>query len=203
MTQGPSRWNWSRLVAVTIAAVLVTAALAFWQIVDLWHAAALATVVVAATALWSRTGSVVEDPGWPRVPTTARAGGRHDVSDLSWSTFGRDGRVTDRVVRRVRALAADRLRAHGVDPSDPTAKAEIERLLGARVVAQLASRQSPTARTLQTWLDAVERLGPAPATPAAHPAARPNQGPDQGPDPALTEGPGTDPAATTPEENRA
>ncbi|WP_020015293.1 hypothetical protein [Promicromonospora sukumoe] len=199
MSQDPARWNWTRLVAVTVAAGLVAAGLAFWQIVDLWHAAALAAVVVAATALWSRTGPVVEDPGWPRVPTTARAGGRHDVSDLSWSTFGRDGRVTDRVVRRVRALAADRLRAHGVDPSDPAAKAEVERLLGARVVAQLASRESPTARTLQTWLDAVERLGPAPATRAARPAAHP----DRKPGLALTEGPDTDPATTTPEENRA
>ena len=195
MSEGPSRWKWSRLVTVTILAGLVAAALGYWQIVDLWHAAAGAALTVAATALWSRTESVVQDPEWPRVPTTARAGGRHDVSDLSWSTFGRDGRVTDRVVRRVRALAADRLRAHGVDPSDPDSKAEVERLLGARVVAQLASRESPTARTLQTWLDAVERLGPAPATRAARPATHPDTAPGRGPD--------TDPAATTPEENRA
>ncbi|WP_036959706.1 hypothetical protein, partial [Promicromonospora kroppenstedtii] len=65
--------------------------------------------------------------------------------------------------------------------------AEIENLLGTRVVAQLASRESPTARTLQTWLDAVERLGPAPATRTARTAP----------------GPGTEPDTTTPEENRA
>lgn len=191
-----SHWNWQRLVTVAIVAGLVAAGLGYWQIIDPWHAAAAAALTVAATALWSRTGSVVEDPEWPRVPTTARAGGRHDVSDLSWSTFGRDGRVTDRVVNRVRALAADRLRAHGVDPADPASKTEIERLLGARVVAQLASREAPTARTLQTWLDAVERLGPAPATrTATRTATRPS--PDPTPDPH------PNPAATTPEENRA
>ncbi|MFI8523703.1 hypothetical protein ACIGB8_04635 [Promicromonospora sukumoe] len=180
------RWNLGRITTVTVVAALIAAGLAFWQVVDVWHAAAATAVTLAVATLWSRTGTVVEDPEWPRTVTEARAGGRHDVSDLSWSTFGRDGRVTDRVVRRVRALATDRLRAHGVDPSDPASLPDVEHLLGADVVRQLASRQSPTARTLQTWLDAIERLGPGAATwPAPTPAA---------PAPTTT---------STPEENRA
>lgn len=156
-------WNWQRLTAITVTAVVVAAGLAFWQIIDPWHAAAATAVTLALAALWSRTGDADADPEWPHVVTEARAGGRHDVSDLSWSTFTRDGRVTERVVRRVRALAADRVRAHGVDPSDPAATEDVERLLGARVVRGLSSRHAPTARTLQSWLDAIERLGAAPA----------------------------------------
>jgi hypothetical protein len=164
-------WNWRRISTVTVLAGLAAAGLVHWHIVDLGHAAAAATLATAMSILWSATeptGPTTSDPEWPRTAIEARAGGRHDVSDLGWSVFGRDGHVTDRVVRRIRALAADRLRAHGIDPADPAAEPDAERLLGARVLRQLTSRQPPTARTVKTWLDAIERLGAAPTTTATH-----------------------------------
>jgi hypothetical protein len=157
-------WNWRRVTTVTLVASLAAAALVYWNVVDPWHALATAAVATAISILWSATDTTTPDPGWPDLHIEARAGGRHDVSDLGWSVFGRDGHVTDRVVRRIRALAADRLRAHGVDPADPAAEPDAERLLGARVLRQLKSRQPPTARTVQTWLDAIDRLGAAPTT---------------------------------------
>lgn len=160
-------WNWRRITTVTTLASLAAAGLVYWNVVDPWHAAAAAAVATAISILWAATDTNTTDPEWPHLPLEARAGGRHDVSDLGWSVFGRDGHVTDRVVRRIRALAADRLRAHGVDPSDPAAEPDAERLLGARVLHQLKSRRPPTARTVQTWLEAIERLGPAPITDAA------------------------------------
>ncbi|PUB26204.1 hypothetical protein C8K30_106293 [Promicromonospora sp. AC04] len=167
-------WNRRRIVTVTTVTGLIAAGLVFWQIISLWHAIAAVALAVAASVLWSGTEATVDDPQWPPVAIEARAGGRHDVSDLGWSVFGRDGLITDRVVRRVRALAADRLRAHGVDPSDPAARPDAERLLGARVHRQLLSHAPPTARTMQTWLDAIERLGAAPTTaPAVVPTAAP------------------------------
>lgn len=153
-----------RVVTIAVLAGLGAAALVFWNIVDPWHAAAAAALAIALSIVWSATESTTGDPEWPRIAVEARAGGRHDVSDLGWSVFGRDGHVTDRVVRRIRALAADRLRAHGIDPTDPAAEPDVERLLGTRVLQQLKSGQPPTARTVQTWLDAIERLGAAPTT---------------------------------------
>lgn len=184
-------WNWRRVTVVTTVATLAAAGLTYWNVVDPWHAYAAATLAAALSILWSATDATTSDPQWPHTHVEARAGGRQDVSDLGWSVFGRDGHVTDRVVRRIRALAVDRLRAHGVDPSDPAEEPEAERLLGARVVRQLKSRQPPTARTVQTWLDAIERLGAAPTTDA--PAAT-----------APGTAPGTAPtAAPATEENRA
>ncbi|MFD6141405.1 hypothetical protein [Promicromonospora sp. NPDC060271] len=161
-------WNWRRITTVTVIASLAAAGLVFWNVIDPWHATAAAAVAAAISILWSATDSRAPDPEWPHLPIQARAGGRHDVSDLGWSVFGRDGHVTDRVVRRIQALAADRLRAHGVDPSDPAAQPDAERLLGARVLRQLGSRRPPTARTVQTWLDAIDRLGAAPTTEENH-----------------------------------
>lgn len=156
-------WNWSRTATVTVVAALIATPLLIWHVVDPWHA--LAGIVLAGTLsiLSGATRTTTADPEWPHQSVTARAGGRPDLSELGWSVFGRDGRVTQRVVRRIRAIAADRIRAHGIDPEDPAAHADIERLLGATVLDQLRSNRPPTARTVQTWLDAIERLGPPPA----------------------------------------
>lgn len=156
----------ARTVATT--AVLATAAataLAWTGIVDPVHAYAAAALATTTALLWT-TSTTTDDPAWPRRAEEVRPGGRHDVSDLGWSTFGRDGRVTDRVVQRIRRLADARLRAHGVDVRDPAQRPDAERLLGARVVDQLWSATPPTARTVQTWLDAIE--GTAQHAPTHH-----------------------------------
>lgn len=158
-------WNWRRVTTVTVLAVLATGALVFWNVIGLTHAGAIVALAGTTSVLWAATDAGPADPEWPETFTGARAGGRHDISDLGWSVFGRDGFVTDRVVHRIRALAADRLRAHGVDPADPAARPDAERLLGATVLRQLTSGSPPTARTVQTWLDALERLGAAPSAP--------------------------------------
>ena len=157
-------WNWRRVTWVTVLTALVAGGLLFWNVLDLPHAAAVVALACTISVLWAATDASTSDPEWPPTSLEARAGGRHDLSELGWSVFGRDGFVTDRVVRRIRALAADRLRAHGVDPADPTARPDAERLLGTDVLRQLTSGQPPTAHTVQTWLDAIERLGPAPST---------------------------------------
>ncbi|WP_369372784.1 hypothetical protein AB1046_04565 [Promicromonospora sp. Populi] len=174
-------WNWRRVVIVTVLVGLTAGGLVLWNVIDPGHATAAVALACALAVVWSATDDETADPEWTHLDVTARAGGRHDVSDLGWSVFGRDGRVTDRVVLRIRALAATRLRAHGVDPADPAARPEIERLLGVRVLRQLSSTLPPTARTVQTWLDAIERLDTAPTTAhtAAHTAAPPTAPPTE------------------------
>jgi len=178
-------WSWRRVITVTVIAVLCAAGLVFWNVLGLSHAAAAVALTCTISVLWAATDATTGDPEWPRTVTEARAGGRHDVSDLGWSVFGRDGFVTDRVVRRVRTLAADRLRAHGVDPADPRSRPDAERLLGATVLRQLKSGHPPTARTVQTWLDAIERLGPASST--APSTARPSTRTPSAPAPTTEE----------------
>lgn len=207
-------WKWQRVTTVTVIAVLAAAGLVFWNVLGLWHALAAVALASTISVLWAATDATTSDPEWPHTFVEARAGGRHDVSDLGWSVFGRDGFVTDRVVRRVRALASDRLRAHGVDPADPRARPDAERLLGATVLRQLTSGQPPTARTVQTWLDAIERLGVAPstATPvtATPSAAAPSTAPPSRTAPSSAAPPAIPPRtarpsapAPTTEENRA
>jgi hypothetical protein len=108
--------------------------------------------------VWRRLDDGSEEP-WPAPPEESRPGARHDVSELGWATFTRSGEVSERVMRRVRALAASRLARHGVDAAEPAHAAEVERLLGADVAAGLASGRAPTARVLGRWLDALERIG--------------------------------------------
>lgn len=144
------------LAAVALVAATVLVAL---DVLDATHAYAGAGVVAVVAAVWGTADRPSTTP-WPQHPSPARPGGRHDVADLGWAALGRDGRVTERVVRRVRALAVARLTAHGVDPADPASGPEVERLLGRDVVAGLRSTRTPTVRTLHTWLDAIDRLGP-------------------------------------------
>lgn len=144
------------LAGVALAAAV---ALSATRLLDPVHAFLLVAVGVVVVVVWRRSGHGSEEP-WPEPAEEARAGARHDVSELGWATFTRSGEVSERVLRRVRALAAARLAPHGIDLADPARRADVERLLGADVAAGLASRRGPSARTLERWLDAIERLGP-------------------------------------------
>lgn len=147
-------------LAAALAAALVVS-VAGW--LDPVHAFLLAAVAVAVTLVWRRLDDGSEGP-WPVPPEESRPGARHDVSELGWATFTRSGEVSERVLRRVRAVAASRLARHGLDAADPMHAADVDRLLGADVAAGLASGRAPTARVLGHWLDALERIGPdAPA----------------------------------------
>lgn len=145
------------VVLPTLLVAVVCAVLGFGGILDGPHALLLGCVGFAAVLL--RAGSADHPTTeWPSRPFATRAGGRSGVSDLGWQVFGQDGRVRPHVVVRVRRLAAARLALLGIDADDPAQSTEVERLLGARVAAGLASTRPPTARTLQTWLDAIDRL---------------------------------------------
>jgi hypothetical protein len=135
----------------------VCAVLAFGGVLDPTHSVLLGCIGLAAVLV--RAGAADQwETDWPDRPLASRAGGRNGVSDLGWQVFGQDGRVRAQVVDRVAGLAEARLALLGVDASDPAQAGEVERLLGPRVAAGLASGRPPTARTLQTWLNAIDRI---------------------------------------------
>lgn len=97
------------------AAALITALatlLAVTRALTPWDAAALAGI---AFGLWFVTRPYLRsEVAWPKDPRPERPGGRADVAQLSWTAFTRNGLVTERVLRRMRAIAARRLAVHGV-----------------------------------------------------------------------------------------
>lgn len=145
------------LVVRAVMVVALGAGLGLTGVLDLTHALLVGCLLLAVVLLQARPPEP-EDEGWPERTFGTRAGGRDDVSDLSWQVFEGDRTVSARVVRRVRDLANARLTLRGVDGPEPARSAEAERLLGPEVVAGLASGNRPTPRTLQTWLDAIDAL---------------------------------------------
>lgn len=135
----------------------ICAVLGLGGVLDPVHAVLFGCLLLAGISLWS-TGSDLPGAEWPVRRFAARAGGRNAVSDLAWQVFDPDRRVQPRVVMRVRGLAAARLALLGVDANDPAQQPEVERLLGRAVAEGIASGTRPTARTLQLWLDAIDRL---------------------------------------------
>ncbi|SKC71087.1 hypothetical protein [Krasilnikoviella flava] len=165
------------LLTVGLPALAACAVLTGTGVLDLLHAVLLVVVVVTAVALWRRLDDGEEAP-WPDVPQDRREGARNDVSELGWATFTRSGAVGDRVLRRVRALAAARLADRGVDLAAPDGPREAARILGTEVVEGLTSRRQVGRAEVHGWLDAIDALLPATTAPtsapsAPHPAGRP------------------------------
>ncbi|NNU26271.1 hypothetical protein [Isoptericola sediminis] len=152
--------------ALAVAAALL---LALSDTLDPVHAVLLPAALLALRQAWAALDDG-DHADWPPPPTEERHGARRDVSDLAWAAFTRNGRVSPRVTRRVRELAAHRLRARGIDPHDPDRYDDAAALLGADTLAGLLSPEPPTARTLHRWLDDLDRL-----TTDAPPSGRPTR----------------------------
>lgn len=124
---------------------------------------------------------------WPEPAPEATDGSRRDVTLLSWTLVGRDGRVTEAAVRRVRENAERRLARRGVrlaggltaagsGVNEADAEAAARALLGDRAWTALTGRGGwlPSLGDLQHCVDVVERLGDPPrppATPSSPPLA--------------------------------
>ena len=106
---------------------------------------------------------------WPAADLEATDGTRREMTRLTWSLIGRDGRVTEAAVRRLRVDATRRLAGHGTALGEPRAA----ELLGARVHATLTAHGGlmPSLREIADCLDAVEALGPARPAPRPDPLA--------------------------------
>lgn len=180
---------WPLVAGVVVGAVVRLLGL---QVADAVLAGLVA--VVLATVWLSLTGGEA-DP-WPPDRRDDTAGARSELSALTWAFIGRDGRVSEAAVRRLRELAAqrladqgvtaDHLRPYAVDaPPDDERDAARERAraaLGERAWAALTTRGGymPSLADVAHCVDVVERLRPgaragSPARPAR--PTRPTEGP--------------------------
>ncbi|MFI2102406.1 hypothetical protein ACH436_03885 [Isoptericola sp. NPDC019693] len=169
------------LLTVGLPALAACVALTLTGVLDLLHAALLVVVAGTTVALWRRLDDGEETP-WPDVVHDRREGARNDVSELGWATFTRSGAVGDRVLRRVRDLAADRLAERGVDLAAPGGPAAAASLLGADVVHGLTTSRPVSRGEVHRWLDALDAMpaGPHSSAPSDAPStARPEGRPER------------------------
>lgn len=119
-------------------------------------ASALVGLLGAAAVLLLTRVDGTPDPGWDREHYLRRHGARGEVQDLAWAMVARDGRVGERVLRRLKEVAHHRLARHGLTLE------EAEPLLGARAVRTLTRTKSPlpSLADVRHTLDVLDRLGP-------------------------------------------
>ncbi|MCL3861650.1 hypothetical protein [Actinotalea sp. K2] len=134
-----------------------------------------ATFVLVTAAVILTAGA---EHDWPEHDPEATDGVRRDVAALTWTFVGRDGRVSEAAVRRLRLVAARRLARHGVhletgragaqlrpDQMDPQQVAAARELLGERAWRTLMPTGGlPSLREITHCVEILEMLGPVPTT---------------------------------------
>ncbi|MDM7830014.1 hypothetical protein [Cellulomonas edaphi] len=99
-----------------------------------------------------------------------RDGARGELQELAWAFSSRDGRLSERALRRLREVGTVRLARHGVALGDPEHADRARALVGDRAYATLTrlSHPLPGAADVRHTLDALERLGPTRANDHPH-----------------------------------
>lgn len=101
------------------------------------------------------------DPGFDRKRHDRRHGARGEVQELAWAMVARDGRASERMLRRVRELSRSRLARHGLDIDEPADAPAIEELVGTRAFRTLTRSGSPHPKMSEITqaVDALDRIG--------------------------------------------
>jgi hypothetical protein len=124
----------ARITVSAIAWILAVAA-AFCRVIDPGHAVILAAALTAILLALPR--EQLEQYDLDRVPDRPHPGGRHDLTDLSWSAFDRTGHATGTLRKRLSALCSGN---PGLDP----------------VRAQIESKRLADENRVLTWLKIIE-----------------------------------------------
>lgn len=163
-----------------VVTALVLGALALLMGLSVWDAVVVTVAAAVLTVALVVLGTGQEYP-WPEARLDAAAGTRREVAAITWSLIGRDGRVSEAAVRRLRADATRRLGARGVHlpgglnastPSSPVidddAREAARRLLGDRAWAILTAPGGwmPSLTDIAHCVEVIERLGTAHVPPA-------------------------------------
>ena len=147
--------DWRVYVVFAVAAAGAWAAGLTYVTIALIGVAGVAGLLVL-TRLESRP-----DPGFDRARYDRRHGARGEVQELAWAMVARDGRVSERVLRRVREVGAGRLALHGLDLGDPADAGAIAALVGPKALRTLTRTSSPhpTMAEVKRAIDALDRIG--------------------------------------------
>ncbi|WP_029292239.1 hypothetical protein, partial [Cellulomonas sp. HZM] len=156
-----------RQLLAALAAGLVVGVVVFSGGMRLGSAALLALTAAGVAVVVTRIDSE-DEPLLTHQRRTRVDGVRGDVQDLAWGAVGRDGRLGERALRRLRETATVRLARHGVDLADPADAERARALVGPSAYATCTSRghPRPSFNDARRAVEALERLGPTPSTPS-------------------------------------
>jgi hypothetical protein len=160
---GGGAWFFGLAVVPSIVVAMVVAALGIT--LDL---VATPTDSALSPDAESPTGTMLipRSMEWPPAPPQPNDGARREVSELGWALRTPTGVVEDRVLLRVRNIAATSLRRRQLDLDNPAHRTRIEALLGAPLYAVLrpGEPRRTSVRTLRSavgLLEALETSDPA------------------------------------------
>jgi len=151
-----------RLIIVAIAASIICLLLTVFGVIDIPHAIVVVAISVMGDALMTADrGSEPEE--WPLEPIKFRSGARREVAQLAWATVGRDGKVAEPILRRVRELARQMLADYGVRWSgEPGTQPEpislAQQLLGKDALRTLTTTEGVRPRALVNAVTKLEEL---------------------------------------------
>ncbi len=153
----------SRETVVLAVIGLIAIAVLAWAVGLEWPEAILVALSAVAVLGLRRLPVTNADDGWPALPDDADDRGvRRDVTRLSWTLHGYEARVERPSVRRLRAVAARRLAARGLDLESPADAEACRTALGetAYAVVNADSRAQVDFDTFTEAVAAVEQLSP-------------------------------------------
>jgi hypothetical protein len=153
-----------RIVGFATVTVLVLVTLLLTAFGVAFGSALLIGAVAAGVVLLLQRLDQPEDPDFEHLRADRRDGARGDLQELTWAMVARDGRVGERVLRRIKVVAASRLARHGLDLTDPRDEAEIRALLDDRAWRTLTRTKSPlpSIADVRHAIDLLDRLGANP-----------------------------------------
>lgn len=158
-----------RLVPVIVIALLTGGVVWFFGLGLLPSIVVVLAVGAVGTVLrLVRVDSLGRD--WPPPPPPKTDGARREAFELSWAMRTRSGIVDDRIVLRVRSIAANRLALRHLDLDNPAHRQPIQRLVGPQVYELLTfgSERRVRLNAILATLEVLDSLGttrPATANP--------------------------------------
>lgn len=149
-------------LATGITFVVVTLVLAAFGVA--FGSALLVGAVAAGCVLLFQRIDQPQDPDFDHLPVDRRDGARGDLQELTWAMVARDGKIGERVLRRIKLVATGRLARHGLTLGDPRDEAAIRALLDDRAYVTLTRVRAPlpSLADVRHTIDLLDRLGPDP-----------------------------------------